>query len=119
MNVNTIYKISLIMFACMSFMACSENDDFNLESNALVPLVINATPASTRTVLADDGTSIHWQDGDELAVYDYNASKRKFALESFEGSKARFLGKITAKKDYFRFHRESEHGRSCSGGTGM
>ena len=101
MNVNTIYKISLIMFACMSFMACSENDDFNLESNALVPLVINATPASTRTVLADDGTSIHWQDGDELAVYDYNAPKHRFALESFEGSKARFLGKITAKKDYF------------------
>lgn len=89
------------MFACMSFMACSEKDDFNFESNALVPLVINATPASTRTVLADDGTSIHWQEGDEIAVYDYYASKHKFALEYFEGSKARFLGKITAKKDYF------------------
>lgn len=101
MKTGTIYKISLIMLACMSVVACSEKDDFGYESAELVPLVINATPTTTRTTLADDGTSIHWQADDEIAVYDYKAPKHNFAIESFEKSKARFLGKITAKKDYF------------------
>lgn len=101
MKTGTIYKISLIMLACMSVVACSEKDDFGYESAELVPLVINATPTTTRTTLAEDGTSIYWQADDEIAVYDYNAPKHKFAIESFDKSKARFLGKITAKKDYF------------------
>ena len=89
------------MLACLSFGACSENDVVDYEAGGLEPLVISATPVETRTLLADDGKSIVWQSGDEIAVYDYVAPKHKFALESSDRSKARFLGKITAKKDNF------------------
>ena len=89
------------MLACLSFGACSENDVVDYEAGGLEPLVISATPVETRTLLADDGKSIVWQSDDEIAVYDYVAPKHKFALESSDRSKARFLGKITAKKDNF------------------
>lgn len=89
------------MLACLSFGACSENDVVDYEAGGLEPLVISATPVETRTLLADDAKSIVWQSDDEIAVYDYVAPKHKFALESSDRSKARFLGKITAKKDNF------------------
>lgn len=89
------------MLACLSFGACSENDVVDYEAGGFEPLVISATPLETRTLLADDGKSIVWQSDDEIAVYDYVAPKHKFALESSDRSKARFLGKITAKKDNF------------------
>lgn len=101
MKTNTIYKISLMMFACMLLVACTEKTEIDYESGELVPLVISAIPNETRTALAEDGRSIVWQAADEIAVYDYIAPKHKFAIESFDKSKARFLGKITAKKDYF------------------
>lgn len=101
MKKGIIYKVSLFMLACLSFGACSENDVVDYEAGGLQPLVISATPVETRTLLADDGKSIVWQSGDEVAVYDYVAPKHKFTLESFDRSKARFLGKITAKKDNF------------------
>lgn len=89
------------MLACLSFGACSENDVVDYEAGGLQPLVISATPVETRTLLADDGKSIVWQSDDEIAVYDFVAPKHKFTLESSDRSKARFLGKITAKKDNF------------------
>jgi hypothetical protein len=101
MKKGIIYKVSLFMLACLSFGACSENDVVDYEAGGLEPLVISATPVETRTLLADDGKSIVWQSDDEIAVYDYVAPKHKFALESSDRSKARFLGKITAKKDNF------------------
>ena len=101
MKKGIIYKVSLFVLACLSFGACSENDVVDYEAGGLEPLVISATPVETRTLLADDGKSIVWQSGDEIAVYDYVAPKHKFALESSDRSKARFLGKITAKKDNF------------------
>ena len=101
MKKGIIYKVSLFMLACLSFGACSENDVVDYEAGGLEPLVISATPVETRTLLADDGKSIVWQSDDEIAVYDFVAPKHKFALESSDRSKARFLGKITAKKDNF------------------
>ena len=101
MNKEFIYKVSSLLCACLSFVACSQVEDVDYEVGTLQPLVISAVPVETRTMLADDGKTIHWQAGDEIAVYDYNAPKHRFALESFDKSKARFLGKITARKDYF------------------
>ena len=101
MKKGIIYKVSLFMLACLSFGACSENDVVDYEAGGLQPLVISATPVETRTLLADDGKSIVWQSDDEIAVYDFVAPKHKFTLESSDRSKARFLGKITHKKDNF------------------
>ncbi|MBR5466100.1 MAG: hypothetical protein IKU79_01635 [Bacteroidaceae bacterium] len=101
MKKGIIYKASLFMLASLSFGACSENDVVDYGAGGLQPLVISATPVETRTLLADDGKSIVWQSDDEIAVYDFVAPKHKFTLESSDRSKARFLGKITAKKDNF------------------
>jgi hypothetical protein len=94
MNKEFIYKVSSLLCACLSFVACSQVEDVDYEVGTLQPLVISAIPVETRTMLADDGKTIHWQADDEIAVYDYNAPKHRFALESFDKSKARFLGKI-------------------------
>lgn len=91
----------MLMLAGLQTTACSEEKIVDFEQGVLEPLVINATPKITRTALAEDGKSIHWQKGDKIAVYDYTAPKHEFAIESFDKSKARFLGKITAKKENF------------------
>ena len=87
--------------ACISLTACSDEKIVDYEQNTLEPLVINATPRATRTTLAEDGKSILWQSGDEIAVYDFTVAKHKFEMEAFDGNKAQFFGKITAKKENF------------------
>lgn len=96
-----IYKIYMLLVASLLMTACIEEKIADFEHGVLEPLVINATPKITRTALAEDGNSIVWQKDDEIAVYDFTVAKHKFAIESFDGSKARFLGKITAKKENF------------------
>lgn len=90
-----------MLAACISLMACSDEKIVDYEQNTLEPLVINATPRATRTTLAEDGKSILWQSGDEIAVYDFTVAKHKFEMEAFDGNKAQFFGKITAKKENF------------------
>ena len=90
-----------MLAACISLTACSDEKIVDYEQNTLEPLVINATPRATRTTLAEDGKSILWQSGDEIAVYDFTVAKHKFEMEAFDGNKAQFFGKITAKKENF------------------
>lgn len=90
-----------MLAACISLTACSDEKIVDYEQNTLEPLVINATPRATRTTLAEDGKSILWQSGDEIAVYDFTVAKHKFEMETFDGNKAQFFGKITAKKENF------------------
>lgn len=90
-----------MLAACISLIACSDEKIVDYEQNTLEPLVINATPRATRTTLAEDGKSILWQSGDEIAVYDFTVAKHKFEMEAFDGNKAQFFGKITAKKENF------------------
>ena len=101
MKINAIYKVCLLLAACMSLAACNEENIVDYKQEALEPLTINATPKTTRTSLAEDGKSIIWQNGDEIAVYDFTVAKHKFEMESFEGNEAHFFGKITAKKENF------------------
>lgn len=61
-------------------------------------MTIEALSAPTRTTL--DGTSVLWSEGDEVAVYDFKASKHRFASQTTDG-RTKFVGRVTAKSEHF------------------
>ena len=100
MKTNILYRICLCLCATLCF-ACSEEYMIEDTAQELVPLQLHTSSVNTRTSLLDDGTTVVWNEDDELAVYDYEATKHRFIADNVNGSSARFLGKITAKKDNF------------------
>ena len=87
--------------ACLSLVACSDEDVIGFDSQSLVPMTIEALSDATRTVLSEDGTTVMWADGDEIAVYDFQTTKHQFqSSESSEG-RTKFKGQVTAKTEPF------------------
>ena len=94
-------RILLIFSVVSCLFACNEEDFMDTTNQELSSLELYTSSANTRTSLLDDGTTVVWNEDDELAVYDYEATKHRFIADNVNGSSARFLGKITAKKDNF------------------
>lgn len=101
MTYNNIYRIAVLACTILCITSCHENSIIENDIRELSPLVINATPSSTRTTLDNDGKTVVWNANDEIAVYDYSVAKHRFVIGSYNSNKAQFIGKITAKKDYF------------------
>ena len=101
MKQHILYRISLVLGVALCLFACNEEDFVDNTSQELSSLELYTSSTSTRTSLLDDGTTVVWNAEDELAVYDYEAAKHRFIADNVSGSSARFIGKITAKKDYF------------------
>lgn len=77
--------------------ACTDTA-FDDDSQQLVPLTIDAQAGETRTSLSEG--AVQWTEGDEIAVYDFKASKHQFAGNITDGA-TRFVGQITAKTESF------------------
>lgn len=101
MKQHILYHISLVLGVALCLFACNEEDFVDNTTQELSSLELYTSSTNTRTSLLDDGTTVVWNAEDELAVYDYEAAKHRFIADNISGSSARFIGKITAKKDYF------------------
>lgn len=101
MKQHILYRISLALSVALCLFACNEEDFLDATNQELSSLELYISSTNTRTSLLDDGITVVWNDDDELAVYDYEATKHCFIADNVNGSSARFLGKITAKKDNF------------------
>ena len=101
MKQNIRYRISLVLSVALCLFACNEEDLVEVTNQELSSLELYTSSTNTRTSLLEDGTTVVWNEDDELAVYDYEAAKHRFCADNVSGSSARFLGKITAKKENF------------------
>ena len=94
----TYIYIIMCIAACL-MTACTDTAFDDNEAHQLVPLTIEAQPeAATRTSL--EGTSVEWSEGDEVAVFDFQASKHRFTSINTDG-RTKFVGKVTAKSEPF------------------
>ena len=101
MKYSTIYKYCLFLCVAMCVAACNEEHIIDDAAYDLLSLQLQASSATTRTNLLDDGKTVAWNVGDELAVYDYESSKHRFVANNVERAVARFDGKITRQKENF------------------
>lgn len=60
----------------------------------------DATSISTRTALSADGTTVAWETGDAIAVYDFTAAKFQFTADISNG-RTKFSGNVTPKSPAF------------------
>lgn len=101
MKQHILYRISLVLGVALCLFACNEEDFVDNTTQELSSLELYTSSANTRTSLLDDGTTVVWNAEDELAVYDYEAAKHRFVADDVNGSSARFIGKITKKRENF------------------
>lgn len=99
MDRTKIYTILLSLLS-LALTACSDDAPFE-GAQELVPMSIDATPVATRTTLGDDHTTVLWEAADQIAVYDFKASKHSFTTNSEGTDYARFSGQVTAKTEPF------------------
>lgn len=99
MDRTKIYTI-LLSLVSLALTACSDDAPFD-GAQELVPMSIDATPGATRTMLGDDHTTVLWEASDQIAVYDFKASKHSFTTNSEGSDYARFSGQVTAKTEPF------------------
>ncbi len=90
----------ICMLALATGLTSCQNDEL------VAPAADSATLAfytpvkiETRTML-ENGKTVVWQEGDEIAVYDFSAPKHKFSATIMDGS-AHFLGNITPRHGSF------------------
>lgn len=95
---NSKIQLSVLWLAAFLMAACTDKVFEEEESPELVPMTFEALPEATRTAL--DGTSVVWSEGDEVAVYDFKASKHRFTSIT-TGGRTKFVGKVTAKSEPF------------------
>lgn len=90
----------MMAMAALFVAACSDEASFSPVAE-LESLTIEAETTSTRTALEVDGTTVVWQTGDEIAVYDYQSSKHNFSAQVESDGHTKFTGKVTAKSPRF------------------
>lgn len=95
------YRFCLLTSALLCLASCAEDNLFDDGACGLVAMQLHTSSVATRTSLLDDGTTVVWDESDELAVYDYEASKHRFVAAHIDASTARFVGNITKKKSEF------------------
>ena len=99
-RINRLYGIWFLL-ALFALTACSEESLEGGSGSEFMPLTIDALVPTTRTTLGEDGTTVQWQADDQIAVYDYQATKHAFSAQIGTDGHTKFTGQVTAKSQYF------------------
>ena len=94
----TIFYLSMAVLA----MSCvkENNPEGNAPEAQLVPMEFETTVETTKTALGEDGKTVLWKQGDEVAVFDGTAEKKKFVAQS-EGAVTTLAGEAAAAEEYY------------------
>lgn len=93
------YRYMSAVFAIVATASCSQEiedpDTSFVQDVKLVPMTITVDGEMTKTAVAEDGKSIHWSEGDVVAVFD-GTGKREFTVVdgSIDGKSATFTGLV-------------------------
>ncbi len=93
------YIYALVASLCV--VACSDDALIDSDSQTLVPMTVEAQSDATRTALSTDDTTVVWEDGDEIAVYDFQTTKHQFQSTESGDGRTKFKGQVTAKTEPF------------------
>ena len=89
----TLFYISL---AVMAISCVKENVPVANESEVeLFPMAFETTVEATKTTLAEDGKTVLWKQGDEVAVFDGTDEKKTFTADK-AGASVTLSGKAAA-----------------------
>ena len=94
-------KFIILLSAVALFASCQEvieNPNQPEAAVSKVPMVLESV--ITKTVLADDGLSIHWETGDVFSVFDNLGNNEKFTTTD-AGASARFEGSVLSTANDF------------------
>ena len=85
-----------ILCIIMCCVACTSDSipEVNTDEADRTDMTFLAQIAETRTALAEDGTTVIWSAGDEVAVYDHQVAKQTFT-SSTENSRTQFTGQVS------------------------
>ena len=97
----TIFYLALAVLAtsCMK----ENNPVENAPEAQLIAMEFATTVEATKTSLADDGMSVLWKQGDEVAVFDGTATKKKFVAQS-AGAATTLAGEAEAADEYYAIY---------------
>ena len=97
----TIFYLSLAVLA----MSCvkENNPESNAPETRLVAMEFETTVEATKTSLGEDGMSVLWNQGDEVAVFDGTAEKKKFVAQS-AGAVTTLVGEAAAADEYYAMY---------------
>lgn len=97
----TIFYLSLALMA----MSCvKENAPVTNESEAqLVPMEFVTSVEATKTSLAEDGKTVLWKKGDEVAIFDGSAEKKKFVAQE-AGETTVLSGEAEPAAEYYAMY---------------
>lgn len=94
----TLFYISL---AVMAISCVKENVPVANESEVeLFPMAFETTVEATKTTLAEDGKTVLWKQGDEVAVFDGTDEKKTFTADK-AGASVTLSGKAAAADEYY------------------
>ena len=85
-----------ILCIIMCCVACTSDSipEVNTDEADRTDMTFLAQIAETRTALAEDGTTVIWSAGDEVAVYDHQVAKQTFT-SSTENDRTQFTGQVS------------------------
>ena len=94
----TIFYLALAILATS---CVKENAPVTNESEVeLFPMAFETTVEATKTSLADDGKTVLWKQGDEVAVFDGTDVKKKFTADN-AGASVTLSGEAAASDEYY------------------
>ena len=94
----TIFYLSL---AVMAMSCVKENAPVANESEVeLLPMEFVTTVEATKTTLHEDGKTVLWKQGDEVAVFDGTETKKKFTADK-AGASVTLSGEAAAADEYY------------------
>ena len=94
----TLFYISL---AVMAISCVKENAPVANESEVeLFPMAFETTVEATKTTLAEDGKTVLWKQGDQVAVFDGTDTKKTFTAKS-AGASVTLEGEAAAADEYY------------------
>lgn len=101
-------KLRVEFLAAVMLLTACESEDFLDSGNGdsaggLVPMTFTADILQTRTQLAE-GNTVHWTEGDQIAVWKSGGVKQLFTAGNINGSSATFTGEVEEADSYFAFY---------------
>lgn len=94
----TIFYLSL---AVMAMSCMKENNPVeNAPEVELFPMAFETTVEATKTTLAEDGKTVLWKQGDQVAVFDGTDTKKTFTAKS-AGASVTLEGEAAAADEYY------------------
>ena len=94
----TIFYLSL---AVMAMSCMKENNPVeNAPEVELFPMAFETTVEATKTTLGEDGKTVLWKKGDEVAVFDGTDVKKTFTADN-AGASVTLSGEAAASDEYY------------------